>query len=93
MKAEKELSKEYHQVKAILLGGWKGTYGDLAECIGRSRRSGRIIGRLVKSFALRYPNWCHDNVTFKNQRIEISLPPLEEFIDEDTEITSDTPNS
>jgi len=65
MKPEEELSKEYHQVKAVLQGGWKGTYGQLAICIGRSAKAGRVIGRLVRSFALRYPNWSHVNVVTK----------------------------
>ena len=62
MRPERELSREYHQVKAILLGGWRGTYGSLAVCIGRSRRAGRVIGRLVKSFARRHPAWDHTAV-------------------------------
>lgn len=65
MKPERELSPEYHQVKAILAGGWRGTYGGLAVCIGRSRRAGRVIGRLVKSYARRYPNWDHNHVVTK----------------------------
>jgi len=65
MKPESELSPEYHQVKAILQGGWRGNYGQLAICIGRSRKAGRVIGRLVRSFALRYPMWDHTHVVAK----------------------------
>jgi alkylated DNA nucleotide flippase Atl1 len=74
MKPESELSREYHQVKAILDGGWKGTYGDLAVCIGRSRRAGRIIGRLVKSYARRHPNWDHNNVVTKATNLPAYVP-------------------
>jgi alkylated DNA nucleotide flippase Atl1 len=57
-----QLSNEYHAVKGLLDGGWVGSYGDLAVTIGRSPRSGRVIGRLVKSYARRHPNWPHGHV-------------------------------
>jgi hypothetical protein len=56
------LSREYHAVAGFLDAGWTGTYGDLAVMIGRTRRSGRVVGRLVKSYALRHANWPHANV-------------------------------
>ena len=66
MRHESELSKEYHQVKAILNGGWKGTYSGLASCLGKKGRVGRVIGRLVKSYAYRNPDWDHNNVVTKH---------------------------
>jgi hypothetical protein len=59
------LSPEYHAVAGLLDGGWTGTYGSLAVAVGRSRRSGRIIGRLVKGYARRHPNWPHERVYTK----------------------------
>jgi alkylated DNA nucleotide flippase Atl1 len=61
-----KLSPEYHSVAGLLNGGWSGTYGDLAVSIGRSPRSGRVVGRLVKSYARRHPAWCHDQVYSKS---------------------------
>jgi alkylated DNA nucleotide flippase Atl1 len=58
----RQFSQTYHAVKAVLDSGWTGTYGDLCEKVGRSRRSGRVIGRLVKGYARRHPNWPHYNV-------------------------------
>ena len=57
-----KLSPEYHAVAGLLNGGWSGTYGDLAICTGRSSRSGRVVGRLVKSYAQRHSSWSHDRV-------------------------------
>jgi hypothetical protein len=59
------LSQEYHAVAGLLNGGWTGTYGDLAVAIGRSRRSGRVVGRLVRGYARRHTNWPHTNVYSK----------------------------
>ena len=56
------LSPTYHAVKSLLDTGWAGTYGDLCVAVGRTRRSGRIIGRLVKSYARRHPRWPHNRV-------------------------------
>ena len=58
----RQFSSTYYSVKAVLDSGWAGTYGDLCEKVGRSRRSGRVIGRLVKGYAKRTPNWPHDRV-------------------------------
>jgi alkylated DNA nucleotide flippase Atl1 len=60
-----KLSPAYHALAGVLNGGWSGTYGDLAVAIGRSRRSGRIVGRLVKGYARRHPSWPHDRVVSK----------------------------
>lgn len=60
------LSSTYQAVEALLDSGWSGTYGDLAVAVGRSRRSGRIIGRLVKSYALRHSAWPHSRVVAKH---------------------------
>lgn len=62
MKSSHLLSETYQAVEDLLDSGWSGTYGDLAVEVGRSRRSGRVIGRLVKSYALRHPGWPHDRV-------------------------------
>ena len=59
------LSREYHSVASLLRGGWSGTYGDLAVEIGRSRRSGRVVGRLVRGYARRHPQWPHERVYSK----------------------------
>ena len=59
------LSRAYHAAAGLLDGGWSGTYGDLAVAIGRTRRSGRIVGRLVKGYARRNPTWPHDRVVTK----------------------------
>ncbi len=59
------LSGAYHAVAGLLAGGWSGTYGALAVAIGRTPKSGRIIGRLVKGYARRNPNWSHDRVVSK----------------------------
>lgn len=60
------LSAAYQHVERLLDDGWSGTYGDLAVAVGRTRKSGRIIGRLVKSYALRHPGWPHDRVVTKH---------------------------
>jgi len=60
-----QFSSTYHAVENILDSGWSGTYGDLCVKVGRTRRSGRIIGRLVKGYAKRHPKWPHDNVVSK----------------------------
>ena len=65
MKPVSKLSPTYRDVAQVLDSGWSGTYGDLAVRIGRSSRSGRIIGQLVKSYARRHPDWSHDNVYSK----------------------------
>jgi alkylated DNA nucleotide flippase Atl1 len=66
MRPESQLSTLYHTIKAILIGGWQGEYGQLAAIAGiHGRCSARIAGRLVKSFALRYPSWPHGNVVAK----------------------------
>lgn len=59
------LSGAYHAVAGLLNGGWSGTYGSLAVAIGRTPRSGRIIGRLVKGYARRHPGWPHERVVTK----------------------------
>jgi alkylated DNA nucleotide flippase Atl1 len=59
------LSETYHAVEKVLDGGWSGTYGDLAEKVGRSRRSGRVIGRLVRGYAKRHAAWPHERVVTK----------------------------
>jgi len=66
MKAEHLLSPTYQTVKSLLDGTWSGTYGDLAVAVGRTRRSGRIIGRLVKGYAKRHPAWPHSRVVTKH---------------------------
>ncbi|MGI9465730.1 MAG: hypothetical protein ACR2OA_01270 [Rubripirellula sp.] len=65
MKSESKLSDWYHRVKAELLAGWNGTYSELARAVGysHSRRAPQVIGRLVKSFALRHPGWDDRNVS------------------------------
>jgi hypothetical protein len=65
MRPVSQLSPEYHAVEQRLDNGWSGEYGQLAVAIGRSPRSGRIIGRLVKSYAYRHPAWPHDRVYTK----------------------------
>lgn len=65
LKPENELSETYQRCAAILAGGWKGSYGNLAKCLGRSNKSGRIIGRLVRSYTLRHPKWNYNNVISK----------------------------
>jgi hypothetical protein len=60
-----QLSPEYHAVEELLDNAWSGQYGDLAVAIGRSRRSGRVIGLLVKSYARRHPKWPHERVYTK----------------------------
>jgi hypothetical protein len=59
------LSPAYHAVAGLLDGGWNGTYGQLGTAIGRSPRSGRVIGRLVKGYARRHPGWPHGRVVAK----------------------------
>jgi hypothetical protein len=59
------LSQEYHAIAVLLDGGWSGSYGELAVEIGRSRRSGRVVGRLVKGYARRHPTWPHERVYAK----------------------------
>jgi alkylated DNA nucleotide flippase Atl1 len=65
MKSLSELSIEYRAVADLLGNGWSGTYGDLAVTIGRGPKSGRVIGRLVKSYARRHPEWRHESVYTK----------------------------
>jgi len=65
MKSVSQLSPEYRAVEGLLDGGWSGTYGDLAVRIGRSRRSGRVVGRLVKGYARRHAAWPHERVYTK----------------------------
>lgn len=65
MKPENQLSQTYQAVKSLLDFGWSGTYGDLAVAVGRTRRSGRIIGRLVKGYAKRHSTWPHSRVVTK----------------------------
>lgn len=65
LKPQSQLSGAYHSVKQLLDGGWSGEYGDLAAAIGRSRKSGRVVGRLVKGYARRHPNWPHERVYTK----------------------------
>ena len=48
--------------EALLDRGWTGTSGDLCVAVGRTRRSGRVIGRLVKGDAKRHPHWPHTRV-------------------------------
>jgi len=60
-----QLSPEFHAVARLLDNGWSGTYGNLATAIGRSTKSGRVIGRLVKGYARRHPRWPHDRVVTK----------------------------
>ena len=45
----------------LLAGGWRGTYGQLAVAIGRTAKSGRVIGNLVRGYAKRNPTWDHRN--------------------------------
>lgn len=59
------LSQAYHDVAGLLDGGWSGTYGELAVAIGRSPKTGRSIGRLVKGYARRHPNWPCERVVAK----------------------------
>lgn len=65
MRPLNQLSPEYHAVAALLDKGWCGTYGQLAIAIGRTAKSGRIIGRLVKGYARRHLSWPHSNVVAK----------------------------
>jgi alkylated DNA nucleotide flippase Atl1 len=60
-----QLSRDFHAVAALLDNGWSGTYGDLAVAIGRTARSGRVIGRLVKGYARRHLSWPHARVFSK----------------------------
>lgn len=62
----RQLSETFRQVSNLLSNGWSGTYGELAVAVGRSPRSGRIMGQQVKAFARRNPNWPHTNVVAKN---------------------------
>jgi len=65
LKPEDQLSEWYQRVKKVLGGGWSGTYAALGRLIGYdqvTRRFAQIIGRLVKSYALRHPSWDHNNV-------------------------------
>lgn len=65
LKPENVLSETYQRCAAILDGGWRGEYGDLARCLGRSNKSGRIIGRFVRSYTLRHPKWDISSVVSK----------------------------
>ena len=65
LKPVNQLSNEYRAVARLLDNGWTGTYGNLAESIGRTARSGRVIGRLVKGYARRHPAWPHERVYTK----------------------------
>jgi hypothetical protein len=66
MLSEEALSKEYHQVKEILLGGWKGEFNELATSIGRPKKTGSITAKkLVTSFSRRHPSWPTSNVWCK----------------------------
>jgi hypothetical protein len=56
------LSPAYHAVAGLLGPGWQGSYVALAVTIGWSPKCGRAIGRLVKSYARRNPNWPHERV-------------------------------
>jgi alkylated DNA nucleotide flippase Atl1 len=57
MKNMQNLSPEYSQVAKALDGGWRGTYGDLALIIGKSRNFSAIISSLVHSYSRRNPGW------------------------------------
>ena len=59
------LSQAYHDVADLLDEGWSGSYGQLAEAIGRSPKTGRSIGRLVKGYARRHADWPHERVYAK----------------------------
>jgi alkylated DNA nucleotide flippase Atl1 len=58
----RQFSPTYHAVETLLDAGWSGTYGDLCVAVGRTRRSGRVIGRLVKGYAKRHSGWPHTRV-------------------------------
>jgi hypothetical protein len=58
----RRFSSTYHAVESLLDKDWSGTYGDLCVAVGRTRRSGRVIGRLVKGYAKRHPHWPHNRV-------------------------------
>lgn len=73
MKPEGQLSPTYQAVKSLLDAGWSGTYGDLAAAVGRSRRAGRVIGRLVKGYAKRNPTWPHNRVVTKHHGLPAYL--------------------
>lgn len=60
-----QLSAAYHAVAGLISGGWSGTYGQLALAIGRSPKSGRVVGHLVKGYARRNPTWPHGRVYSK----------------------------
>lgn len=62
------LSATYRKVEKLLDQGWSGTYGDLAVAVGRSAKSGRVIGRLVKGYAERHPEWPNERVYRKDTR-------------------------
>ena len=73
MKPESQLSPTYHRVKSLLDSSWSGTYGDLAVAVGRTRHSGRVIGRLVKGYAKRNPGWPHMRVVAKHSGLPAYL--------------------
>jgi hypothetical protein len=60
-----KLSTSYKQVESLLDGGWSGEYGELAVAIGSSRNLGQPIGRIVRAYGDRHPNWDHNNVYAK----------------------------
>jgi hypothetical protein len=61
----RKLSSAYKQVEGLLDAGWSGEYGALAVAIGRSRRSGKVIVRLVRGYGERHPNWDHSRAYAK----------------------------
>lgn len=73
MKSESQLSPTYHCVKSLLDSAWSGTYGDLAVAVGRTRKSGRVIGRLVRGYAKRNPGWPHARVVTKHSGLPAYL--------------------
>jgi hypothetical protein len=65
---DEALSATYQRIKKLLDQGWSGTYGDLAVAVGHSAKSGRVIGRLVKGYAKRHPEWPNERVYRKDTR-------------------------
>lgn len=62
LKPAHELSSEFQCATAILDGGWRGTFGDLAVMLGRTSRSALLAVRMVASYAVRHPGWDDGSV-------------------------------
>ena len=57
MKPLNELSREYQRTDQLLGSGWSGSFGELAQKLGRTTRSALLAVRMVNSYRARHPDW------------------------------------